>query len=58
MSRKEAPRAGLLKALVAGRIWSREVAEAFNRYTVRRLRLWLLVPGPHSPLLRRSYETE
>ena len=40
MSRKEAPRVGLLKALVAGRIRSTEVAEAMHvsdRH-VRRLR--------------------
>jgi hypothetical protein len=30
MSRKEAPRVGLLKALVAGRIRSTEVAEAMH----------------------------
>ncbi len=40
MSRKEAPRVGLLKALVAGRIRSREVAEALHvsDRQVRRLR--------------------
>jgi transposase len=40
MSRKEAPRVGLLKALVAGRIRTREVAEALrvSERQVRRLR--------------------
>ena len=40
MSRKEAPRVGLLKAFVAGRIRSREVAEALHvsERHVRRLR--------------------
>jgi hypothetical protein len=39
MSRKEAPRVGLLKALVAGRLRSREVAEALyvSERHVRRL---------------------
>lgn len=56
MSRKEAPRVGLLNAVVAGRIRTREVAEALrvSERQVRRLRLGLrwvqLPPGP-----RRSW---
>ena len=56
MSRKEAPRVGRLNAVVAGRIRTREVAEALrvSERQVRRLRLGLrwvqLPPGP-----RRSW---
>jgi hypothetical protein len=47
MSRKEAPRAGLLKALVAGRVGSREVVVALqgSERQVRRLRRRLEIQG-------------
>ena len=47
MSRKEAPRAGLLKALVAGRVRSREVAVApqVSERQVRRLRRLFEIQG-------------
>src|SRR6266705_5249808 len=55
MSRKEAPRIGLLKALIAGRLWSQEVAEAMHvsdRH-VRRLRRRFDAQGA-AGLLHRS----
>jgi transposase len=55
MSRKEAPRVGLVKALIAGRIRSREVAEALHvsdRH-VRRLRRRFEAQGAEG-LLHRS----
>jgi transposase len=55
MSRKEAPRVGLLRALVAGRIRSREVAEALHvsERQVRRLRRRFEAQGAEG-LLHRS----
>ena len=55
MSRKEAPRVGLLRAVVAGRIRSREVAEALHvsERQVRRLRRRFEAQGAEG-LLHRS----
>jgi transposase len=55
MSRKEAPRVGLLKALIAGRLRSREVAEALHvsERQVRRLRRRFEARGA-AGLLHRS----
>jgi transposase len=55
MSRKEAPRAGLLKALVAGRVTGREVAAALHlsNRQVRRLRRRFEAEGAEG-LLHRS----
>jgi len=55
MSRKEAPRAGLLKALVAGRVTGAEVAAALHLSDrqVRRLRRRFETEGAEG-LLHRS----
>jgi transposase len=55
MSRKEAPRAGLLKALVAGRVTGREVAAALqlSDRQVRRLRRRFEAAGAEGLLHRR-----